>query len=413
MEPPFDGAAAGVRGAQRVGVAAARIVVQVAAADGMDEFAPWEFDAAAAAAATPPEGQYRLTGCGTAWLCAPVNDTGARSANSPDAPLLRQAAAATPLVAGAAGDWAPPALAADYVSSGAYAAQLEWAAVYGEANSSARADADTDAAWFWRGGPNTGGVLGALTRAATQLLDAAAPGGAGGGGGGAQLWAAANVMARLTAAVWDAHLAAAAAKARAGWWRPETALRSGGDAARAGWAPELTNSASPDFPSAHAAACGAGAAALAAAFGDAVDVTLAAEDARGLPAAGNGGWDFTTPAGWQFDAATASGAFNLARGVGLYADDWLARALPARRYTSLAAMAAECAQSRRFGGVSLNASTDAGLALGAALGAWVAAAYPGNLTARAAAAGAVVDAVVGVPRRVPRSELPLDLVGRR
>jgi hypothetical protein len=410
VEPQFEGAPAGVAGAQRVGVAAGRLVVQIAADDGMDGFAPWAFDAAAAAAATPPAGQYRLTGCGTAALCAPANDTGARGADSPAAPLLPQAAAATPLVAAAAEDWPPPAPAHDFVSSGAYAAQLAWAAVYGEANSSARSAADTDAAWFWRGGPNTGGVLGVLTRAAAQLLDAAAPGGAS-GGGGADLWVAADTMARLTAAVWDASLAAAAAKARAGWWRPETALRSSGLAGWAGWAPELTNPASPDWPSAHAAACGAGAAALAAAFGDAVDLTLAAEDARGLHAGGAGGWDLTTPAGWQFDAATASGEFNLARGIGVYADDWLAVTLPPRRYTSLAAMSAECAASRRFGGVSLNASTDAGLALGAALGAWVAAAYPGNLTARAAAAGAVVDAVVGVPRRVPRSELPLDLVG--
>jgi hypothetical protein len=97
----------------------------------------------------------------------------------------------------------------------------------------------------------------------------------------------------------------------------------------------------------------------------------------------------------------------LAHGIGLYAADWLALQLPPRSFASLSAMAADCAQSRRFAGVSFNASTDAGLALGAALGGWVAVSYPGNLTARAARAAAIVGGLYPVVQSV--AAVPLDI----
>jgi hypothetical protein len=307
---------------------------------------------------------------------------------------------------GAAADWAPPPLSASSFGAGApggaYEAQLAWSAEYGELGSASRSVQDTQSAWFWRGGPNTGGVVGMMTTLAASLLDAASPGGASGPGDD-DLWDAADTMTRLTAATWDVTVAASAAKAAAGWWRPETALRVGG---RARWSPQLANPAEADYPSVHAAVCGAAAAALARRFGDNVSFTLATEEVA-HPAAGAGGRDLATPEGWQYDAAQASGAFNLARGIGLYAADWLALQLPPRSYASLSAMAVDCAQSRRFAGVSLNASTDAGLALGAALGGWVAASYPGNLTALAARAAAIVGGLYPVVQRI--AEVPLDI----
>jgi hypothetical protein len=87
-------------GAQRVGTAAGRLVVQVAVQDGMDGFVPpFAFDAAAAAAAVAPWRLYRPTGCGTLALCVAANDTGVRAADSATTPLLPQTAAAQPLVA--------------------------------------------------------------------------------------------------------------------------------------------------------------------------------------------------------------------------------------------------------------------------------------------------------------------------
>ena len=406
--PPSDvfGMPRSFPGAQRVGTAAGRLVVQVAAQDGMDGFLPFAFDAAAAAASVPPWRQYRPTGCGTPALCVAANDTGVRVADSAATVTQPQTAAAQPLVAGAAADWAPPALSAAVFGAGApggaYEAQLAWSAVYGELGSAARSARDTQAAWFWRGGPNTGGVGGMMTALAATLLDAAAPGGASGPDDDS-LWDAADTMARLTAAIWDATVASSAAKAAAGWWRPETALRVGGQPS---WSPQLVNPAEADYPSSHAAVCGAAAAALARRFGDTVNFTLATEELA-HPAGGSGGRDLAPPAGWQYDAAQASGAFNLARGIGLYAADWLALQLPPRSFASLSAMAADCAQSRRFAGVSLNASTDAGLALGAALGGWVAASYPGNLTARAARAAAIVGGLYPVVQRV--ADVALDI----
>ena len=87
-------------GAQRVGTAAGRLVVQIAVQDGMDGFVPpFVFDAAAAAASVAPWKHYRQTGCGTLALCVAANDTGVRAADSAPTPLLPQTAAAQPLVA--------------------------------------------------------------------------------------------------------------------------------------------------------------------------------------------------------------------------------------------------------------------------------------------------------------------------
>ena len=393
---PIFGMPQSYAGAQRVGTAAGRLVVQIAAADGMDGFAPFAFNATAAVA---PWQQYRPTGCGTQALCIAANDTGVRAADSAATVTPPQTATAQPLAAAAAADWAPPALSATSFGAGApggaYEAQLAWSAVYGELGSSARGAADTQAAWFWRGGPNTGGIGGMMTTLAATLLDAAAPGGRSGPDDDS-LWDAADTMTRLTVAIWDTTVAASAAKAAAGWWRPETALRVGG---RASWSPQLVNPAEADYPSMHAAVCGAAAAVLGQRFGDGVNLTLTTEEVA-HPAAGGGGRDLATPAGWQYDAAQASGAFSLAHGIGLYAAGWLALQLPPRSFASLSAMAADCAQSRRFAGVSLNASTDAGLALGSALGGWVAVNYPGNLTTRAARAAAIVGGLYPVVQSV-------------
>lgn len=394
-----------VAAAQRLGVASGRLAVQLAAADGFDIYMPWAPNAtAAAAAAAPPLQLYQLTGCGTSALCIPANDTGPlRGGDSSTSVLLPQAGSTQPLAIAAASDWAPSLPALDAAT---YAAQLAYVARFGEANSSWRSPSQSDAAWFWRLGANTAGVTGLLTSVTGQLLDGAAPSGRS-SGAPPDLWLAADTVARLTTAVWDATVVATHAKYAAATWRPETALRVGG---APWWSPHLANPAEPDAPSWHATACAAGAAVLSSVFGTNVSVTVVSEDLRD-GRAGSGGLDFSQPSGAAFSAAVASGAFNELAGIGAYAGAWYRLTLPPRTYASFGAMASECATARVLAGVSFNYSVDAGLALGSRVGSWIAATYPGNLTLRAARAGAMVDALYGVAAYSGRAggAVPLDV----
>ena len=376
-----------VAAAQRVGVAAGRLVVQLAAADGFDVYNGWAPSATAAtAASSPPLQSYQLTGCGTPSLCIPINDTGLlRGADSPRSVGLPQAGSTVPLIIGVASDWTP---APPLLGAATYAQQLAWVRSVGEANSSARTPTQTDTAWFWSLGANTAGVTGLLTTVASQLLDAAAIGGMSSGAAG-DLWRAADTMARLTTAVWDATIAATQAKYASATWRPETAVRMGGTR---WWSPHLVNPPEPDSPSWHATACAAGAAVLTSMFGSNVTVRVVSEnlrDSRG----GSGGLSFARPSAAAFSAAVESGAFDEVAGIGMYAAAWNRLTLQSRTYPSFAVMAAECASSRVLAGVSFNYSIDAGQALGSRIGSWVAASYPGNLTHRGSQAGALVDAL--------------------
>ena len=394
-----------VAAAQRLGVASGRLAVQLAAADGFDIYMPWAPNAtAAAAAAAPPLQLYQLTGCGTSALCIPANDTGPlRGGDSSTSVLLPQAGSTQPLAIAAASDWTPPLPVLDAAT---YAAQLAYVARFGEANSSFRSPSQSDAAWFWRLGANTAGVTGLLTSVTGQLLDGAAPSGRS-SGAPPDLWLAADTVARLTTAVWDATVVATHAKYAAATWRPESALRVGG---APWWSPHLANPAEPDAPSWHATACAAGAAVLSSVFGTNVSVTVVSEDLRD-GRAGSGGLDFSQPSGAAFSAAVASGAFNELAGIGAYAGAWYRLTLPPRTYASFGAMASECATARVLAGVSFNYSVDAGLALGSRVGSWIAATYPGNLTLRAARAGAMVDALYGVAAYSGRAggAVPLDV----
>lgn len=375
-------ASGAVAAAQRVGVAAGRIAIQLASGDGWDVW-HGKLDEGSA---------YRPTGCATLSLCVPANDTGVRQADSSDWGAQPQAGSSVPMVLGAVADWLPPAAPAS-------SAELRWVAAVGEANSSARSLDQTQSAWFWRLGNNTGGVVGLLTALCVQQLDQAADGSS--SGSAADLWVAADALARLSAALWDTSVVVARAKATFASPRPETALRLSG---QPWWSPELANPPVPDFPSWHSAACGAGAAVLASLFGDAAALSLETEDLRDWRG-GAGGLDFSQPSPASLAAAAQSGAFSVLRGIGLYAVPWRRLMLPPRTFASFSSMADDCAQSRVFGGVSLNSSTVAGLSLGRTVGAFVAASFPANLTLRGTRAATLVHALYGAQAYSGRSSV--------
>jgi len=297
------------------------------------------------------------------------------------------------MVLGAAADWLPPA-------PNPGLEELRWVASVGEANTTARSLDQTQSAWFWRLGNNTGGVVGLLTELCGQQLDAQAVAGSS-SGAAADLWAAADALARLSAALWDTSVVVARAKAAFATPRPESALRLSG---QPWWSPELANPPEPDFPSWHSAACGAGTAVLTRLFGDAALLTLETEDLREWRG-GAGGLDFSQPSPASLAAAAQSGAFSVLRGIGLYAVPWRRLMLPPRTFASFSSMAEDCAQSRIFGGVSLNSSTTAGLSLGLSIGAYVAASFPANLTLRGTRASALVHALYGAQAYSGRSSV--------
>jgi len=387
------GVADAILSSQRVGVAAARIAVQLAAADGFDIFSPFDAQATfpCASSGTPgmsPNGCYIPTGCALPALCVPANDTGLRAPDSHLGVLTPQTALTAPLSISAAADWvpAPP-------SSADWNAGLGWVRSFGEANSSARSISQTESAYFWRLGPNTGGVGGLWSSFAAAQLDATSPSGVS-GGGATDLWAAADLLARLSVAIWDATLVCSFSKMSVAAWRPETALRSAHNLPW--WTPELTNPAEPEWPSMHATLCGVGAAVLSAAFPNASHpfYTLTSEDLLDARS-GAGALDLSQPSAASFFDAVTSGAFNLRHAIGNYAAAWWLKMPQSRTFDSFAAMAAECAESRLFGGVSVNASVNAGLLLGEDIGSWLALNYPGQLGARGAAASAMVQALYG------------------
>ncbi|MGE0315131.1 MAG: vanadium-dependent haloperoxidase [Lautropia sp.] len=141
-------------------------------------------------------------------------------------------------------------------------------------------------------------------------------------GEGTDPWAGARAMALVSMALSDAFTVAARAKARFRYWRPITAIREGGFGIDADpyWVPLVPTPQHPEYPSAHAAECAAGATIAALLFGS-----------PGGPV--------------RFVATDVDGR-------------------PSRRFDDYADIAAECATSREWAGAHFGASNAAGLALG-------------------------------------------------
>jgi hypothetical protein len=320
----------------RVGRAVAALLLSVAAHDGANAFTNISLSINAPAslstnASTPP-GTYVPTDMASAAMPDMVFEY---------ADFPQYASAATLVVPDADDAWAlpgPPPL-----WGAAYNASFWWTMVNGNATSANRSDDETQLVYFWRNGGFTatdGGVWGQA--AGALLAGAAAP---------LDLAAAARAYATMYAALWDAALLTWRAKYAWRAWRPESAARAAGVR---GWRPLLAVG-SPEYPSGHTSQCAAAAGILRPLLGgDAISLALTSED---TPAGGNGGGAPGFPA-----------------------------ALPARRYTSLAAMVADCQSSRMSAGLHFPFSGDDGAALGAAVAARVAATYPGKLARTAAAA---------------------------
>jgi hypothetical protein len=101
--------------------------------------------------------------------------------------------------------------------------QVRW---LGQKNSVYRSPKQTNLAYFWRLGGNTGAVPGAFSAIATALLQANASSVAE-LTTGAGLYASAALLARLHVSIWDGCVAGWTAKYKYLHWRPETALRYG------------------------------------------------------------------------------------------------------------------------------------------------------------------------------------------
>ncbi len=185
--------------------------------------------------------------------------------------------------------------------------------VIGARESQDRSADQAAAAWFWaRQSP-----IRNFLALAVRTIEARAP--------YEDLWASARTMALASIALSDSFTLAARAKQQYRYWRPITAIREGGFGIDAdpGWTPLVSTPQHPEYPSAHAAECAAGATMARYLFGSA-----------------------STPL--RFVATDADGR-------------------PSRTYESFGDIAAECAASREWAGVHFSASNAAGLALGEAV----------------------------------------------
>ncbi len=195
-----------------------------------------------------------------------------------------------------------------------YLADLEEVRRLGARDSAARTAAQTETAGFWAGQSSQRGFL----HLALRLLRETPP------AGGA--WDEARVLSALAVALADAATIAWAEKERHGHWRPITAIREGGAGVvpDTAWEPLLPTPPHPDYPSGHAADCGAGAAVVAAVFGSDREVLYVAMEPLNQPM---------------------------------------------RRFAGAAAAAEECAESRVLAGAHFRFANKEGLRLGRELAA--------------------------------------------
>ena len=202
----------------------------------------------------------------------------------------------------------PPALGSSvYLEAVAEVREL------GALESARRTPAQTSAAVFWAE-QNSQRNFHAL---AIRLL-AAKP-------GEPDLWLSARVMALMSFAMADSVILAWPAKERFHFWRPITAIRTGGFdvAAEPDWQPLAETPPHPDHPSGHASDCAAGARVLELLF---------------LP----------SPQPVRYIAIDVDGT-------------------PAREFASFAAIAEECASSRLWAGVHFSTANQAGSIMGRAV----------------------------------------------
>ena len=166
------------------------------------------------------------------------------------------------------------------------------------------------------------------------------------------------------------------------------------------WAPEITTPGHPEYPSTHSVACEAAVVTLRLFFGtDSVaaitgngSLLLSSEDSylgNGTgPGSGGRQWRLATNnsantlkylnlsgvAGGVGAAGTAPYSYSLLNGLSPIA------------YATLSQMSRDCSDSRVYGGVHLNTSTNDGMSLGHDVATFTYSAYPGNLTSTVAAA---------------------------
>jgi hypothetical protein len=200
----------------------------------------------------------------------------------------------------------PPAL-----TSPAYAAAYDEVKQQGRTDSRARSPEQTAYAVWWMEFSETAFTRLARRLAADHHLHA---------------WKAARLFALLNLSLYDGYLAVWDAKFASNHWRPQTAIRQAQDdgnpatAPDPDWEPLRPTLPFPEAPSAHAAGCSIAAEVLARAFGPETPITM------------------------QTTTAPPD--------------------MPTRRFTSFAAAAEECADSRVRLGWHFRYSTDAGRALG-------------------------------------------------
>ncbi|WP_230163777.1 vanadium-dependent haloperoxidase [Roseomonas sp. CECT 9278] len=191
-----------------------------------------------------------------------------------------------------------------------FRADLEEVRRDGVLGSATRSEAQTAAAQFWAGQSSQRGFL----HLALHLLQTEPrPGG---------WWEEARTLSALTVALTDVATLAWAEKRFHSHWRPITAIHQGGNgvAPDPGWQPLVFTPPHPEYPSGHAADCGAAAAVLDATFGPAPREIL----------------------------YRAMGPIDEA----------------SRRFASFQAAAAECAASRVWAGAHFRFSNEEGLRIG-------------------------------------------------
>ena len=229
----------------------------------------------------------------------------------------------------------PPALgSAEFVARAAEIRDM------GALDSSGRTPEQTYAAYYWAYQSSQRGFV---LLAVQMLDDHPRPGG---------LAAEARFMSQLTAAMADSAVLAWSEKEQFSYWRPVTALNSGGGGIDPvpGWTPLIETPQHPEHPSGHATDCYTGAGMLATAFPDAGPIRYVAQSALPPPEL----------------AAT---------GMGQHAQAGTLTEAP-RRFATLAAAAQECADSRIWAGAHFRSANDEGRRLAGLIVAGALAAVP-------------------------------------
>lgn len=283
------------------------------------------------------------------------------------ADLPQYATAATLVVADDDAAWqlpGPPPL-----WSAAYNTSFAFVIANGNMSSAVRTADQAELMYFWRTAGFTSTDGGIWVAAAAAMLAAS--------GTTYDLVAVSRLTALMCSAMWDTALLTWREKYRWLAWRPETAARAAGLA----WQPVMAVG-SPEYPSGHTTQCAAAAGVMQPFFGgDAISppLLLLSEDTS---QGGNGGGVSGYPA-----------------------------PLPARRYASLAAMVADCAQSRMASGLHFPFSGTDGVLLGNAVAARVFATYPGKLAKLTRSVTAATASAAAPPPPPPNAlyDMPYDL----